>query len=127
MENAFADALPQTQSSLVIGTDCPAITPSYLRTALSVLEKHNTVLGPAEDGGYVLLGLRQPQPSIFSDMPWGSSRVLDETISRLKGDLHQLDVLWDVDRVEDLNRLRKASHELQLERDFSEFLNEIDA
>ena len=127
MENAFVDALSQTQTSLVIGTDCPAITPSYLRAAFLALEKHNTVLGPAEDGGYVLLGLRQLQTSIFSGMPWGSSRVLDETISRLKGDVHQLGTLWDVDRVEDLARLRNACHEFQFEKGFTTFLDECDA
>ena len=127
MENAINDALSQRQPSLIIGTDCPAITPLYLREAFLELDKHNTVLGPAEDGGYVLLGLHQPQPAIFSDMPWGSSQVFDETVSRLEGNVYQLATLWDVDRIDDLIRLRKASHELRLEKNFIDYLYEVDA
>jgi hypothetical protein len=66
------------------------------------------VIGPAEDGGYVLLGLRSVAATLFSDMPWGTERVLDMTLQRLQ----QLDwcpallpALWDVDRPEDLSRL----------------------
>jgi len=103
--------------ALVIGTDCPALTPRHLRTAASALtEGSEVVLIPAEDGGYVLIGMRSPQPAIFSPMGWGSARVLGETRRRLQRcglRWRESDMLWDVDRPDDIERLRASGlHEL---------------
>ena len=68
------------------------------------------VLGPAEDGGYVLIGMRRVIPAIFEDIPWGSDQVLTRTLEALAADglsYSLLDRLWDVDRPEDLARLRE--------------------
>jgi glycosyltransferase A (GT-A) superfamily protein (DUF2064 family) len=68
------------------------------------------VLGPAEDGGYVLLGLRRAAPELFAGMPWGSERVAGVTRERLVGlgwDWTELATLWDLDRPEDLARYRR--------------------
>jgi rSAM/selenodomain-associated transferase 1 len=93
---------------LLVGTDCPAMQPSHLRrAAVALLEGADAVLQPAEDGGYVLIGLHQPQPGLFQDMPWSTDRVLAETRSRARQAglvVHELDTLWDVDRPEDLRR-----------------------
>jgi rSAM/selenodomain-associated transferase 1 len=98
--------------ALVIGTDCPSLTPEHLRTAADVLRSgSDVVLGPAEDGGYGLIGMRVPQPALFENMPWGTANVLTETRRRLKerGFRWQEPVtLWDVDRPEDLDRLRET-------------------
>ena len=64
---------------------------------------------PAEDGGYVLIGMRRPQPSLFEAMPWSTGVVMAETRQRTAGAklrCHELPTLWDIDRPEDLERLR---------------------
>jgi len=69
------------------------------------------VFGPAEDGGYVLIGLaRRPTAELFEDIAWGTATVMQETRARLaRGDWRwrELALLWDVDRPEDLPRLRQ--------------------
>ena len=102
-------ALEAADYTLIIGTDCPALTQDYLAAALRALDEGaEAVVGPAEDGGYVLLGLRRTAPALFADMPWGSDRVYAETYARLERlgwRWRRLPVLWDVDRPEDLARL----------------------
>jgi glycosyltransferase A (GT-A) superfamily protein (DUF2064 family) len=66
------------------------------------------VIGPAEDGGYVLIGLERSDPELFRDIPWGEPEVLAETrgrIAALRWRCFELPALWDVDRPEDLERL----------------------
>jgi rSAM/selenodomain-associated transferase 1 len=95
---------------LVMGTDCPAITPDELRIVAEVLHSYDAGLIPAEDGGYVLLGLRKPQPVLFSDIAWGTSSVGAETrwlMSAHGLTWRELPPLWDVDRPEDIERLRR--------------------
>ncbi|MDT8383103.1 MAG: TIGR04282 family arsenosugar biosynthesis glycosyltransferase [Gammaproteobacteria bacterium] len=122
MEQAFSNALSQSRNAVVVGTDCPTLDTAYIRAAFAALEQQDAVLGPAEDGGYVLLGLRKPQPPLFADMPWGTSKVLAKTRSRLTGKVKELSTLWDIDDVDDLRRLRDSADELALERGFSEYL-----
>ncbi|MBX9777917.1 MAG: TIGR04282 family arsenosugar biosynthesis glycosyltransferase [Xanthobacteraceae bacterium] len=96
--------------TLVIGTDCPAMMPAHLRKAADVLRGGaDAVVYPAEDGGYVLIGMRKPLPALFAGMRWSTSGVMDETRRRLR--YHRLTwqepvTLWDVDVPEDLPRLR---------------------
>ena len=95
--------------ALLLGTDCPAMTYDYLDKALRLLsDGAKLVLGPAEDGGYVLIGVNKPYPELFQDIQWGTNKVLDETIQKAKNigvDYVCLEPLWDVDRPEDLWRL----------------------
>jgi uncharacterized protein len=95
--------------ALVIGTDCPALTPDHLRTAAAALrEGMDVVITPAEDGGYVLIGMSQAHPALFSDISWGESTVMVQTRQRLRAQnlaWHELATLWDLDRPEDLPRL----------------------
>jgi rSAM/selenodomain-associated transferase 1 len=97
---------------IVIGTDCPALTPSHLREAADVLRAGtDVVVIPAEDGGYVLIGSRRPQPRLFDEMTWSTDQVMAQTRQRLaRGGLtwRELAPLWDIDRPEDLARLRGA-------------------
>jgi len=94
---------------LLIGTDCPALKPDHLRAAATALaDGDDVVLLPAEDGGYVLIGLKAPQPVLFDGVPWGSERVMDETRRRLRSQglrWSECATLWDVDRPEDVDRL----------------------
>jgi rSAM/selenodomain-associated transferase 1 len=96
---------------LVIGTDCPALTGEHLHEAAAILRGGSEVVIPAEDGGYVLIGMRAPEPALFSDMPWGSAQVIEETRRRLRAlgrSWRELGELWDVDRPADLERLHAA-------------------
>jgi len=69
---------------ILVAGDCPGLTASDLDHMVALLDQWPVVLGPAPDGGYYLLGGRVPLPDLFSDMPWGTNRVLDETRRRLQ-------------------------------------------
>lgn len=92
-------------SAMVIGTDCPSLEPVSIREAAGLLATHDAVLGPADDGGYVLLGLHRVAPELFAGMDWGTDRVLPETRRRLvalEWDWAELAPHADVDRPGDL-------------------------
>ena len=111
MASAFESALERSQCALVIGTDCPSLTADILDEALSSLYKGlDAVLGPASDGGYVLLGMRMNEQALFHNIPWGTKEVLDITRQRMSEQnwsWHETKILWDVDRPEDYHRLMK--------------------
>jgi rSAM/selenodomain-associated transferase 1 len=96
--------------ALVIGTDCPALTSDHLRSAADILRRGtDAVILPAEDGGYVLIGVRAPRAAIFEPMCWGSPRVLGETRRRLRAlrlTWQEPVMLWDLDLPADIERLR---------------------
>jgi len=103
---------------LVIGTDCPALTELHLRGAANALREGNDIIIiPAEDGGYVLIGTRTAEPTLFSGIAWGTKSVLAETRARIVERLLVLTErppLWDVDTEEDLARLERELPELKL-------------
>jgi len=111
MLDAFA-VLCAEGPTLLVGTDCPALTVAALRSAATALRAGmDAVFLPAEDGGYVLVGLRKPAPLLFEGIPWGMETVMAETrerLSRLGWRWAEPEVLWDVDRPEDLDRLRDS-------------------
>ena len=91
--------------ALIIGSDCPGMTPPLLRSAAEALSDRRVVLGPASDGGYYLLGLREPMPFLFTDMAWSTPQVLPETLRRLAArgiGPAILPELADIDTPEDL-------------------------
>ena len=95
---------------LIVGTDCPVLNANHLHHAAATLRNYDVVVIPAEDGGYVLIGLRQPQAELFTDMEWSTTAVMDETRRRLRSltlSWRELPTLWDVDRPEDLERMRR--------------------
>lgn len=108
MSHAFTDRLLRYCNVLLIGSDCPGIDGDYIAAALKALQTVPAVLGPARDGGYVLVGLNRPCPGIFEDVPWGTGRVMDVTRQRLianRMEWLELDTLVDIDRNEDLHYL----------------------
>lgn len=98
---------------LLTGTDCPALRPNHLRlAAAALLAGNDAVFVPAEDGGYALVGLRQPQPALFMGMTWSTESVMEVTLQRsasLGLKVHLLEPLWDVDAPADLERLERLS------------------
>jgi len=110
MYNALSHALRRHDAAILIGTDCPLLAPQDLRRAARLLRGGcDVVLAPAEDGGYALIGARRISPGIFEGIPWGGANVYAATVERL---LHSgyrwraLRELWDLDRPEDLDRLK---------------------
>ncbi|WP_291128795.1 TIGR04283 family arsenosugar biosynthesis glycosyltransferase [Hydrogenophaga sp.] len=92
---------------LIVGTDCPVLTPAHLQQAADALQSHDAVLIPAEDGGYVLIGLRRPLPEVFEGVEWSTRRVLAQTEARLHAvgaSWQVLPALWDVDEPADWRR-----------------------
>jgi hypothetical protein len=112
MHRALARALREHGQAILIGSDCPALRPSDLRAAARALRAGaDAVFAPAEDGGYPLVGVRRSSPRLFARVDWGSSQVMAQTRARLRQlgwRWTELRTLWDVDRPEDLRRLRRS-------------------
>lgn len=99
---AFANGMERV---VTIGTDCPELNASTLIQAFQALEADDLVLGPATDGGYYLIGLRQFAPALFTGIAWSTAAVLQQTIDIAKQSglsIAYLDTLTDIDRPEDL-------------------------
>ena len=112
MFNAFGYGLRTYKKVVVIGTDCPVLDTKILQYAFQNLDENSVVISPAEDGGYVLLGLNKVDKRVFEDVSWGTSKVAQQTMSNLE----QLDwkaailpTLWDVDLPQDLEKLATLS------------------
>lgn len=92
---------------IFFGADTPDLAQQHVEAAIAALESHEVVIGPAEDGGYYLIGMRQPRPELLTDMPWSTAQVLPKTLARLDqlGIVPVLlETLADCDRPEDLAR-----------------------
>lgn len=92
---------------ILLGSDSPTLPQSTLESAVASLAEHEGILGPCEDGGYYLLGLRRRCPALFREVLWGQAGVADQTRARAAAeglDLFQLPVWYDLDRFEDLER-----------------------
>lgn len=111
MLNAAAARLPGADGVIIVGSDCPFFSGDYLHRACRALAGGaDCVLGPAEDGGYVLIGLRRADPLLFADIPWGAEQVLAMTrrrLSRLDWRWRELEPLADIDRPRDLQQLQR--------------------
>ena len=104
-------AKPSRVPLLIVGTDCPALTPVHLQQAADALQTVDVVLIPAEDGGYVLVGLRKPVPEVFTDVAWSTPQVLTQTRERLRvagASWRELATLWDVDEPADWLKWRST-------------------
>jgi uncharacterized protein len=105
MYNAVRRGLARYASVILVGSDCPGIDPDYIRQAVAALLPAPVVVGPATDGGYVLLGTRVLCEDLFKDIPWGSDQVYDKTVLALaRAGLKwaELPSLTDIDRPADL-------------------------
>ncbi len=108
MGRASLRAIANGCAVLLVGTDCPLLSPGLMWQAVCQLAHHDAVLIPAADGGYVLLGLRQHANSVFTDMPWSTNAVACQTLARLHKQgctVWQGPTLPDVDEPADLVHL----------------------
>jgi len=111
MSKAFQSAFDEGfERVIIVGIDCPGITAQLVLKAFEALNENDIVLGPANDGGYYMIGMSRMQPSVFDGPDWGTSGVFAETL-RIAGNngmsVHILEYLDDIDRPEDIRVLRE--------------------
>ncbi|MBF6601288.1 MAG: TIGR04282 family arsenosugar biosynthesis glycosyltransferase [Dehalococcoidia bacterium] len=95
---------------VLIGSDSPTLPAHLLAAAHAALMTHDVVLGPAEDGGYYLIGMNAPHVSLFSGIRWSSDAVLEQTLARAAEARLRVFVLpywYDIDTASDLDRLQR--------------------
>jgi rSAM/selenodomain-associated transferase 1 len=107
MQEALSQALSMGERPVLIGSDCPSLSPSDIATAFAALDRADAVFAPTEDGGYALVGLSAPARALFESIPWSTSRVADCTRQRAAEAglrVEWLRTVWDVDVEADLLR-----------------------
>lgn len=105
MANAFQAGLSTHQKVVIIGTDLWTLESQDIEKAFAALNQNTAVLGPAQDGGYYLLGLRHFIPRLFENKAWGTGEVLEKTKNDLQGEkVYLLDEKNDIDTHEDLQQ-----------------------
>jgi rSAM/selenodomain-associated transferase 1 len=110
IERVLRAALELAPPAIAIGADAPALPPRLLKAARAALSRADAVIGPADDGGFYLLGLRACPEGLLADLPWSAPDTFVRTVVRLRAHGLRLEVLepwFDVDRPEDLDRLRE--------------------
>ena len=115
MAFSISVALQTNEKVIVIGTDCPDINKDYIIQAFNALNEHDAVIGPAADGGYVLLGLRKFSLDLFTNISWSSDKVLEQTLkvlNDLSWSYKELGIMHDLDRPEDLHRYKDLLNEI---------------
>lgn len=108
MSSAFSRCLRGHKSVVLIGTDAPVMTVEYIRRAFTVLDTGiDVVLGPADDGGYVMVGQAHQHDCLFDHVPWSTPGVMKFTrrnLVRERIPWAELETLWDIDTVEEFER-----------------------
>ena len=115
MSNAISHSLLVSEGVLIIGSDCAEYSKNYFEKAIKCLLNQRSVIGPAYDGGYLLMGLTRLYPQLFQNIKWGSSQVLERTLNtfnNLSLAYTTLEPLHDIDTPEDLPLLRKIEPNL---------------
>lgn len=104
MSHAFETAFAAGHTKVIIvGSDLYDLRPTHIEDAFTALQKNDVVLGPAQDGGYYLLGMKSLIPEVFSDKEWGTETVYKDTLDNLQTkSVHLLETLNDIDYARDL-------------------------
>ena len=106
MKNAFINGFNAGYNRIVlIGSDLPDIESKHIEAGLNKLKETEVVFGPAEDGGYYLIGLSKMHECVFDNKPWSQTHLLEETLAELQKNninFSKLEVLNDIDTLEDL-------------------------
>ncbi len=116
MGHALNTALQHHAFTILVGSDCPVLAVEHLQHIAKWLHDGcDAAFIPAEDGGYVLVGLRRYHPALFSGIQWSMAGVMQQTRARLQQldwRWGELEPLWDVDTPDDLDRLKRARIDL---------------
>ena len=108
MSNAFVRILKEYSRAIIVGCDCPELSSRDINIANEKLKsKCDIVIGPAEDGGYYLIGMQEPHPEVFENINWGCDSVLADTRNHIETNNlkpFELEQRWDLDRPEDVHR-----------------------
>jgi hypothetical protein len=108
LHNAFDFQFQKYDRIVVVGTDSPDLRTQRIRQAILLLQTHDAVIGPTDDGGYYLLGLSKMISEVFQNIPWSTNQVFEKTLKQLHGfKTNILEKHYDVDVIEDLLRLKK--------------------
>ncbi len=111
MKNAFKEAFDENYKKVaLIMPDCPKMSDTLIEKAFKALDDHDFVLGPTNDGGYYLLGMKEFSPALFANKTYSNEKVLEDTIeeiTNLEKTWFKLPELVDVDMEEDLGKLQK--------------------
>lgn len=103
----LAEVFKGTGPILVIGTDCPQVRASDIKDAIKALKTHDAVFGPADDGGFWLIGMNGPvDPSVFDNVRWSHAQTLSDMTANIDGPVHRLRPLIDVDDLNALNAVK---------------------
>ena len=126
MQNAFRDGFKQGYESIVlIGSDLPEISKNIILNGFAALEKKETVFGPAEDGGYYLIGMKSLYPMLFENKPWSKNNLLAITLQELSREnigFSLIETLNDIDTFEDLIKSEFYKKNKQLQEKFSHLI-----
>lgn len=135
MQNAFQQGFDKGYENIVlIGSDLPNISKDIIDNGFEELNNNNVVFGPAEDGGYYLIGMSRMNTSIFENKPWSQSELLDVTLNQLKKQkvsVGLIETLNDIDTFEDLiasdfyNKNPKIQQIIQQTNDKNVITNEM--
>lgn len=107
MLDAIKGNLHRYRKVIIVGSDCPSVEPEYVFEASKALDHSDVVIGPSNDGGYVLLGARRVTAGMLAGIAWGSPQVMAQTCERLQAEglsVSFLEPRWDVDEIEDWER-----------------------
>ena len=104
MSAAFEVCLRQSHKVVIIGSDCATLQPAIIERAFAALDESDVVIGPTFDGGYYLLGLKEPREVLFKGIEWSTPVVFEQTIAAINHEglsYTELPQLADIDHIED--------------------------
>ncbi|WP_111496549.1 TIGR04282 family arsenosugar biosynthesis glycosyltransferase [Marinobacter bohaiensis] len=107
MSGALDAELKQAGAAVIVGSDCPSVDAAYIAEAIRALADDDVVLGPSDDGGFVLIGARRPLGPVLNGIAWGTDKALEQTRDALVEAgcrVHCLPARWDVDTLADWQR-----------------------
>lgn len=107
MTLALEAGLQEVGKAMIVGSDCPSVDAEYVRLAVATLDEVDVVLGPSDDGGYVMIGAREIAADMLAGVAWGTEYALEQTCDRLRQaglTFALLPEKWDVDEPEDWRR-----------------------
>jgi len=113
MQHAFRTLLKTSKKVVIIGSDMPHLTPKIVNEAFNSLEDHDIVLGPTEDGGYYLIGMKKDH-DVFTGIPWSTKEVLQKSLKKIEDNHlthHLLEKGFDVDVIDDMHKLDEVIDE----------------